>query len=241
MLKITARQIVAGIGTGLLAGLLAVAFESEFQGRICEYNQATKHEDCPTYSLFPFLFIQVCKTLNDYGVAITGIATVFLTFITWRLVIVARDQSKTTRAQLRAYVFGNGGSISLIDPPEGDMQLHVCCRFKNSGQTPAHKARIWTRFEIFDVNAPVFSQSIGLGNFVIGPGANYESTLGRAISYAELADIRDERKAIFIWGEIKYVDAFGEDRYFRFYDRNGPVIPGKGWAIANSDKPYEAN
>jgi hypothetical protein len=50
-----------GCSVGVLAGLLVVAFELDFPGEICEYNQATKHEDCATYSILPFLLIKVAK------------------------------------------------------------------------------------------------------------------------------------------------------------------------------------
>jgi hypothetical protein len=79
-------MMARGCAVGVLAGLLVVAFESsDFQGGICEYNQATKHEDCSIYSLFPFLLIQIGKTLNDYGVAITALATVFIGIFTLTL------------------------------------------------------------------------------------------------------------------------------------------------------------
>jgi len=123
---------------------------------------------------------------------------------------------RTAKRQLRAYVFGNGSRFSLVTPsPGGDMQIHVHYRFKNSGQTPAYNTSMWTKLDIFDAGARQFSQHIGIGNFVIGPGANSE---GRPLTYPELADIRAEKKAIFIWGEIKYEDAFGKLRHFRFYD-----------------------
>jgi hypothetical protein len=75
-----------GLGSlGVLARLLVVAFELDFTGQICEYNQATKHENCTTYSLFPFLFIKVFNTLNYYGVAITALATVAIGVFTLTL------------------------------------------------------------------------------------------------------------------------------------------------------------
>jgi hypothetical protein len=81
MLKTLPWRVMAfGCLVGILSGLLAVAIEL-VQGQICEYNQATEHEDCTTYSLFPFLLIQVGKTFNDYGVAITALATVAIGFI----------------------------------------------------------------------------------------------------------------------------------------------------------------
>jgi hypothetical protein len=100
MLKITARQIVAGVGTGLLAGTLAAALELDLQGQICEYNQATEHEDCTTYSLFTFLLIQVAKILNDYGPAISAAATVAIAAFTWTLWLATTEQGRLTQQSI---------------------------------------------------------------------------------------------------------------------------------------------
>lgn len=127
-------MMAMGCIVGILAGLLVVAFEIDFQGRICEYNQATKREDCTTYSLFPFLFIKVFKFLNDYGAAITWISTVFLAIITGWLVFVARDQSNTTQAQLRAYIFASDVTVLPFDTTH-----RVTAVFKNFGLTPCDK------------------------------------------------------------------------------------------------------
>jgi hypothetical protein len=78
-------MVARGCAIGILAGLLVVAFESDITGKICEYNQATKHEDCTTYSLFPFLLIQIFNTLNYYGVAITALATIVIAGFTGTL------------------------------------------------------------------------------------------------------------------------------------------------------------
>jgi hypothetical protein len=97
------RMMARGSSIGVLAGLLVVAFESsDFQGEICEYNQATKHEDCTIYSLFPFLLIQICKTLNDYGVAITAVATVFIGIFTLTLKLSTDKLWKAAKDQIAA-------------------------------------------------------------------------------------------------------------------------------------------
>ena len=50
------------------------------------------------------------------------------------------------------------------------------------------------------------------------------------------------RNFIFIWGQLIYIDAFDNRRFFRFYDRNGNEMPSGGrWHLSHSDKPYEAN
>jgi hypothetical protein len=94
------RMMARGCALGVLAGLLVVAFESDFPGQICEYNQATKHEDCTTYSFFPFLLIKVANTLNDYGVAITALATVFIGIFTLTLKLSTDKLWKAAKAQI---------------------------------------------------------------------------------------------------------------------------------------------
>src|ERR1700737_1181327 len=125
MLTLPRRMMAFGCSMGVLAGLLAVAFELDFPGQICEYNQTTKHEDCTTYSLFPFLFIQIAKTLNDYGVAITAVATVAIGIFTLTLKLSTdrlwnagekqrRLYEDTAERQLRAYVHITKASFSNL-------------------------------------------------------------------------------------------------------------------------------
>lgn len=211
-----------GCSVGVLAGLLAVAFELAFPGEICEYNQATKHEECTDYSVLLFFFIKVVKTLNDYGVAITGLATVFLTFITWQLVIVARDQSKTTRAQLRAYIWVAESSINDV---VGADYVHPVLKIQNSGQTPATDVIQWAN-QIFGPyplghlikELPGRLEPEGASKSYLGPGGCLflEPKAQRLYSPQEKAAINAKTGAIYVWGEINYVDAFREDRSTKF-------------------------
>jgi hypothetical protein len=117
------RMMARGCSVGVLAGLLVVAFESsDFQGEICEYNQATKHEDCTTYSLFPFLLIKVFDTLNYYGVAITALATVFIGVFTLTLKLstdnlwtAAKDQIAAAENAAKMQSRDMQASISVAD------------------------------------------------------------------------------------------------------------------------------
>jgi hypothetical protein len=220
MLKITARQIVAGMGTGLLAGLLIVAFESDFEGQICEYKQATKHEDCSTYSLFSFLFIQINKTLNDYGAEITGLATVLLAIITGLLVSVARGQFKTMRAQLRAYIAVSPVGIKLNGPKYG-MTITV----RNTGQTPAKNVRLPSAtscllpypldpsflFPILNKSPNVFSIGAGTEQSMIAWGP-------QPLSVNEIKRMKTPGGAqkLYAYGTVTYEDVFGNAWYTNF-------------------------
>src|SRR3984893_2379993 len=77
---------------------------------------------------------------------------------------------------------------------------------------------------------------------IIGPDgeANLPVHWG-PISAQNIADIRNETKRILVRVSAAYVDAFGEERYFKFHFWNAKELPGKGWPLVPSDKPNEAN
>jgi hypothetical protein len=64
--------------------LLIVARLSGSQGEIC-YEAKPDHENCAQYNLAALLLIEAAKLLNDYGVALTAIATVAVALFTWTL------------------------------------------------------------------------------------------------------------------------------------------------------------
>jgi hypothetical protein len=84
------------------------------------------------------MLTQIGAFANEYGVATTALATLLLTFVTAGLVLMARRQIITSRAQLRAYVAIESGQIHALagDQPRAQMTL------KNYGQTPAYKFRL---------------------------------------------------------------------------------------------------
>ncbi len=102
MLKTTARKIVFGCALGLLAALFVAALESDFRGQVCEYDQATRNEYCTTYSFLPFLLIQIFKSLNDYGVAITALATVAIGAFTLTLKLSTDKLWEAAKDQIAA-------------------------------------------------------------------------------------------------------------------------------------------
>jgi hypothetical protein len=230
MLKITARQIVAGVGTGLLAGTLAAALELDVQGQICEYNQATEHEDCTTYSLLPFLLIQVFNTLNYYGVAITALATVAIGVFTLtlklstdRLWVAGEKQRKlsedTARRQLRAYVFV--AQVEIVDV--GTSNVNAAVIIRNTGQTPAYDVTVSTGANAFNIPGNVTFTPTPVGpdssRFIFGPdGLGRRNISLHSIIGAQtaIAAIKNGNGALYVWGEILYKDAFGEGQHTRF-------------------------
>jgi len=52
---------------------------------VCEQNEATKQKECTPYNLGPFFLIKIFKALNDYGAAITALATISIALFTFQL------------------------------------------------------------------------------------------------------------------------------------------------------------
>jgi hypothetical protein len=235
MLKtIPLRMMARGCAIGILAGLLVVAFESsDFQGKICKYNQATNHEDCPVYSLFPFFLIQISKTLNDYGVAITGIATICLAIITGWLVFVARDQSKTTRAQLRAYLAIERANRQGAH--DFGSQFRFNLSFKNCGQTPAYEGTCWAQVQAKE--CPLTSELTPsviktIGRFETPPTNTFHITQCSdeiaGIAADRATDFNDGKIAFYIFGQVDFIDVFGKARWLRFRFRYGADCVASG-------------
>ena len=220
-----------GCALGVLAGLLAVAFESDFPGQICEYNQATKHEDCATYSLVPFLLIKVFNTLNYHGVAITALATVAIGIFTLTLKLstdrlwVAGEKQRqlyedTAKRQLRAYLsielaIRDGGH-QLV--PEFKSKLIV----KNCGQTPAFDGTLW-------ISIYASPQDSSIPPALEGKTITFEMPPGNTITLLPKIDsnkllFSDEaidglekgKVAIYVLGRAEFKDAFDEKRWFNF-------------------------
>jgi hypothetical protein len=212
------RMIAFGCALGVLAGLLAVASELDFPGKICEYNQATKHEDCITYSILPFLLIEVAKTLNDYGVAITALATVLLTFVTGGLVWIGYMQVNTTRAQLRAYVFVSKAKVTNV--VDGDGMPEAIIVIKNSGQTPARDllnvggfaADRYPPRPTLNLTISDRELSVAKTRISIGPGDISICIIpaGRMLTEPEKASIVNGTGVVYVYGKIRYQDVFGK-------------------------------
>ena len=91
------RMMARGCALGVIAGLMVVAFELDFQGKICEDYHADK--DCDSYNIFFYAAWQTIKFLDRYSALITTIATGTIGYFTFtlkvstdRLWTAAKDQ-----------------------------------------------------------------------------------------------------------------------------------------------------
>jgi hypothetical protein len=156
---------------------------------------------------------KLLTAMNDDGEGITGVATLLLVLVTGGLVWLARQQNRTTRAQLRAYVMVEAAEIGGI---KAGCVVTAAVSVKNFGQTPAYKFHMTLGMG----TAPTFpelgprSESPHGTLGVLAPGGQFQS---RAQSPAALSvglydSLVKGDQSLFVYGEINYDDAFGKRR-----------------------------
>jgi hypothetical protein len=146
---------------------------------------------------------------SDPASAVAAWSALALTLITGFLAYMAWQQSRTTRAQLRAYIGVETANYS-VDLPKHEARI----RIKNFGQTPAYNVVCRIGIEV----APDFTGKIDKkaetvrGNATVFP--QHSLTIKRRTDL--IAPDGDEPIGIFVFGRITYRDAFGFRRWTKF-------------------------
>jgi hypothetical protein len=157
----------------------------------------------------------------EYGVfafvVITAIATATAAWYT-------RKESETAaengRRQLRAYVFPDQANLiweGTAKPTLAEIMI------KNSGQTPAYRLSTVTAVVLgdFPLQGDLHVPPMPDNHTVLPPTASYALSvpMGKPLTDDQLKAIQKGTQAIYAFGEISYVDAFGECRItrYRFY------------------------
>jgi len=164
---------------------------------------------------------------------------------------------RTERRQLRAYVFttaaqieaadGNGRILSGQQIQAGFLAVSTMT-ITNTGQTPAYDLSVrghiqitnWplvdTDLEPLDFNEPVSMNSYGAGNHTMRFDRFRE-----VISEADEQALRGKTKAIFVYGEIRYRDAFGNAQWTRYRYFTGGISGIRGIMLASHERGNEAS
>jgi hypothetical protein len=171
--------------------------------------------------------------------------TLFLWLATKRMV---KGGERTAERELRAYVFIKDGAVRT-----DQSQFFITVVLKNFGQTPATDFSTWSDCGVYPfANIPFpktpKASDKRTGTSIVGPTAEVTITMGFC-PLGPIDAIRKNESAIFAWGGVDYLDAFGKRRYFIFRMRmSGNEGPGPGggslpWAWALKPHPigYEAN
>jgi hypothetical protein len=211
----------------LAAILLLIAlgsFLTPFYAEICEKNTYTGQKECPTHYIAVALLMYIGQVLESHAGAITGVATAILAIITWRLVTLGKEQSDTTRAQMRAYLSVVIGSAVYQDATH---IFEAKPAIVNNGSTPAKNVR-------YRIKSDIFTDSVAAGYTFIEPPdvPRNQSSIGpretrymsamvdHRVSDGEIDAIkRGEGKALWVWGVVHYDDVFGKPHVTQFCQR----------------------
>jgi hypothetical protein len=209
----------------LLVGLAVFAwvesYSSSFQncvshdGAKAVGNQSGNQKD--SLPVVVSFYVRCTERFADlHNALITALSTVLLTVITLGLILSGVDQQATTRAQLRAYVMIESVAITGIsDGQKPDVHISI----KNSGQTPASYVTHWaklgcTTFPEMSGPIPRRDPSETLPESAMAPGAilNIITGVDRELNAATIRAIKAQTHALYVIGEIRYIDAFGTPR-----------------------------
>lgn len=190
-----------------------------------------------------YFLLAASKLTTSDKVAVGAVLFAALQFVALVATIVV--MVRTGRRQLRAYVFIDTGDIINVakpmedvpdgkEPPKGALRWNnlgpvAVLRTRNTGQTPAYEMIHWAAIELREyplTSAPPKKLPRDRNTTVITLGANVVSTknvsMPRPLSDDDVASLRAATKAIWVFGEIVYRDAFGKRRFTRYrYRHNG--------------------
>jgi hypothetical protein len=180
--------------------------------------------------------------VERYEKAIVAISTIFIALFTVVLAIatyflwhatrdLVQGAALTSERQLRAYVSVTNAAVINFGKPES---LQADILYKNTGQTPAYKLTVWATIAVAKYPLGEFpAPAMTLGITSLGPSAEYHvrPRTKRALTPEEQSAVVDGTKAIYIYGEIGYLDAFDVKRVTRFrgeYVGTGTAPPAGG-------------
>jgi hypothetical protein len=127
---------------------------------------------------------------------------------------------ETAERQLRAYIVPEKVTATVMKiglSPEVQVQL------RNSGQTPAYRVMINTLIGIrpattpaseLDWNIPMSRATVApnMEIFILGGG----SRLLKPLTQTDVDAIKDGRSIFYVYGEVRYADAFGNNRTTKY-------------------------
>jgi hypothetical protein len=197
-----------------------------FYVEICEKDAYTGQKECAAHHLAVSLLLYIGQVLEAHAGTITGVATAVLAVITWRIVTLGKEQSETTRAQLRAYLSVVVGT-AIYQERSKDLMFEAKPSILNNGQTPAYNVR-------YSAKAEILSDSVAASYIFREPSAAPQSQssigprenrlmgvlLGYHVADSEIQDILDGKgKALWVWGIVYYDDVFRRPHFTQFCQR----------------------
>jgi hypothetical protein len=196
--------------------------------KICEQSATNDEQHCATYRVPSFLFIEATKIANDYGAAITALATIAIAAFTWtlkrstdRLWDAGERQldhlEDSAERQLRAYIHVASTRVEKVDQPN---DRSVTIAVKNYGRTPALMVRFRAGESVREwplaTNLPL-PGDIQTGIEPLPPAReSYMNIPVSLLSPWEEGELKGGRAGIYAWGRIDYLDVFQRPHWTTF-------------------------
>lgn len=144
---------------------------------------------------------------------------VFYTKKLWGITrVLAGEAKQSSEQQLRAYVFAKHDKPMFLDP-SGALSVEIA--IKNFGQTPANEVicHVFICLHQFPLSVsldpPDYTKA---SKSPVAPSETIKQfpTMPRPMTGAEEEAVTARKGAIFVWGEVMYVDIFKNPRRTRF-------------------------
>jgi len=156
-------------------------------------------------------------TLSDKIAVVASIAAM-LQFVA--LVVTVCVFMRTAKRQLRAYMGGAAVQDENIYAPQFLAQMVI----KNSGQTPAYDVCAGCKMSAYDNPLPdgfIFEAvpyRLGGPRYIVNPDSNHAIFVEAKppLTPEDKVAIKEGKKCLYLWGEIRYRDAFAKYRFAKY-------------------------
>ena len=219
--------------------------------QFCEQGKDAKQQDYPSYHVALIAIRHIAEFLDVHNWLVTALFAGLVTLFTWRLwqatneVRVSTDKlwdageaqralsEQTAERQLRAYVSIVSAHVKVVAADNNRFSIKGNLQFKNSGQTPAYKFAPWAMIAVFDEGVEPTEKVAAGQDAIMGPGVtNQMDIVGAPLAEATIEAIRKGTKTVWIWGEVSYADAFGNEYIFEHRSKIGRIRPDlNGWPV----------
>jgi hypothetical protein len=132
----------------------------------------------------------------------------------------AKESADAVVSQLRAYVFIKTAELANLDEPE---PVTASVVLRNSGQTPAFRVNAWggISYRPFPLTVPLPTRESPGGTTGsvadLAPGTDMHQIYDiPPLSEQQREALRAGTAAIYVYGDIRYVDAFKQERFCRY-------------------------
>lgn len=153
----------------------------------------------------------------------------------------------TAERQLRAYIGPHTYESTVYPFEAGEYAFIAHIEMRNFGLTPAYEVSGWMHAKIEVPDAMSFGNmndpSEKKPGFVAFPQSGFHFNVGWPISTEEKEALRKQEKRFFIWGRVRYMDAFREPHHFTFRMMSGKIATGTSgvFELGPHELGYEAD